>query len=96
MLNDDQIGRIFAGESPIRVLREHRGLTIPELARMAGVEADQLECYEEGHARPGSDRLTVIAEVLDADPIALRRCDEHFAALRQFAACAEERLPEDA
>lgn len=91
MLSDEQIGRILAGESPIRVIREHRGMSMRELARKAGIRVDQLERYEKGRNAPRADRLKVIAEVLGVDPIDLRPCEQN------FADCAKRlrRLPDD-
>ena len=45
--------RIRAGEHPVRVWREHRGLGLNALARASGVNASYLSEIENG-AKPGS------------------------------------------
>jgi helix-turn-helix protein len=46
----------MAGESAIRVIREHRGLTLREFAKLAGLRPEQLERYEKGRDHPRADR----------------------------------------
>lgn len=45
--------RIFAGEHPLRVWREHRGLTASELARRADIGRSYIAEIESGR-KPGS------------------------------------------
>ena len=47
------VDRLIAGESPIRIWREHRGLTLTALAAMAGVSVSYLSEIEGGR-KPGS------------------------------------------
>lgn len=48
----------------IRFLREEKGLTQEELARMAGVERDQLSRYETGRRKPSVERAIRLAKAL--------------------------------
>lgn len=52
-LSDDLVGRLLAGEHPIRIWREHRGLTSQALADKAGVSRSYLAEIE-GLKKPGS------------------------------------------
>lgn len=79
MLSDEEIGRIFAGESPIRVIREHGGMTLRVLAMRTRIPLDYLTACEAGKRKLSVGREHVVARELGVHPIALRRCDEHFA-----------------
>lgn len=79
MLSDDQILRIANGESAIRVIREHRGLSLKQLATEAGLPVDRLDRLEKGRGTVRPDRLKRIADVLDVHVITLRTCQENFA-----------------
>ncbi len=59
--------RMIAGESPIRVWREHRGLTITELASKTSLSRSHLSQVESGKRRGSSDALRTIAAALDLD-----------------------------
>jgi DNA-binding XRE family transcriptional regulator len=61
--------RIDAGESPIRVLREHRGMALPDLARAAGVPENTLEALEADMAGADPDALTRVARALNAQGV---------------------------
>ncbi len=52
-LSDESVGRLLAGEHPIRIWREHRGLTSRALADKAGVSRSYLTEIE-GLKKPGS------------------------------------------
>jgi DNA-binding XRE family transcriptional regulator len=59
--------RIFAGEHPVRVWREYRGLTLGALAKMADIAPSYLSEIEAGK-KPGSARaLAAIAKALRVD-----------------------------
>jgi DNA-binding XRE family transcriptional regulator len=59
--------RIFAGTHPVRVWREHRGLTLSALATAAGVAPSYLSEIETGK-KPGSARaLAGLAKALRVD-----------------------------
>jgi DNA-binding XRE family transcriptional regulator len=52
-LTMEEVDRLSAGEHPIRVWREHRGLTLRALAEQASVTASYLSEIENGR-KPGS------------------------------------------
>ena len=58
------VDRILAGESRIKVWREHRGLTGSALARKAGVSQSFLSQIETGQREGTIDTLRKIATVL--------------------------------
>jgi hypothetical protein len=59
--------RIFAGERPVRVWREYRGLTLGGLAKTANIAPSYLSEIEAGK-KPGSARaLAAIAKALRVD-----------------------------
>ena len=55
--------RIFAGEAPIRVFREWRGLKVKELAQKAGISPSYLSEIEHGK-RGGVTAMLAIAKEL--------------------------------
>jgi DNA-binding XRE family transcriptional regulator len=57
--------RIIDGESPVKVIREWRGLTQAGLARRAGLHRVQLHDIETGKSRGSVDTLKAIAVALD-------------------------------
>ena len=58
------VDRLLAGESPVRVWREHRGITARQLAAEAGVSGSYLSEIETGR-KPGSPvALRALAHVL--------------------------------
>lgn len=63
----EAVRRIFGGESPVRVWREHRGMTQRALADAAGINAAYLSEIEAGK-KPGSARaLLGLARALGLD-----------------------------
>ncbi|MDO9712464.1 helix-turn-helix domain-containing protein [Paracraurococcus lichenis] len=61
----DLVDRLLAGESPVRVWRTHRGLTLPDLAARASMPASCLSAIETGQ-QPGSlAAMLRLARVLD-------------------------------
>lgn len=60
----EMVDRMLAGESPVRVWREHRGLRNAELAAAAGISAAYLSQIEAGARRPGVATLRRLAEAL--------------------------------
>lgn len=63
-LTDDSVGRLLAGESPVRVWREHRDLTQRALSEASGVSVAYLSEIE-GRKKPGSARtLAALARAL--------------------------------
>jgi DNA-binding XRE family transcriptional regulator len=61
------VERLLAGEQPVRVWREYRGLTQVQLAEAAGVTQSMVAMIESGDRRGTVDTLTVIARVLKVD-----------------------------
>jgi DNA-binding XRE family transcriptional regulator len=61
----DMAERLLAGEHPLRVWREHRGLTGSALAKLAGVPQSYVSEIENGR-KPGSfDAMTKLARALN-------------------------------
>ncbi len=59
--------RLAAGDNPVRVFRDHRGLKAIDLAAAAGISPNYLSEIENGK-KPGSvNVLRKIADVLDVD-----------------------------
>ena len=59
--------RLIAGENPIRVWREHRGLSVADLAKEAGLSASHLSRLEGEIGRGGAKALRSLAVALDID-----------------------------
>ena len=57
--------RIIAGENPVRVIREWRGLTAAETARKAGIHRVQLHDIETGKRQGSIATVKAIAEALN-------------------------------
>lgn len=64
--------RLISGDSPIRVFRQHRGLTQAELAISAGTSAAYISQIERGDREPGKKLLPRLAAALDVDADDLR------------------------
>jgi ribosome-binding protein aMBF1 (putative translation factor) len=61
------VERMLDGESPVRIWREHRGLTLGDLADRAGIAPSYVSEIETGR-KPGSvAALTKLARVLGID-----------------------------
>lgn len=58
------VDRLLAGENPIRVWREHRGLTVKALAEKAGIAQPFLSQIETGKRDGGIDTVKRIAAEL--------------------------------
>lgn len=61
------VDRLLAGEQPVRVWREHRGLTQAQLAEAAGVTQSMVAMIERGDRRGTVDTLNVIARALKVE-----------------------------
>jgi DNA-binding XRE family transcriptional regulator len=59
--------RLLQGESPLKVWRAYRGLTLQELAEKCGVTRQMLSMIEHGKAKPSSDLLSRLAIALVCD-----------------------------
>jgi DNA-binding XRE family transcriptional regulator len=57
--------RLCAGESPVRVIRQHRGLTTARLAQKAGLGVAHLSAIESGKRHPSPRALGALAAALD-------------------------------
>jgi DNA-binding XRE family transcriptional regulator len=62
---DQFFSRILAGENPVLVYREWRGLTSAELARRAGLHRVQVHDIETGKRRGSVDTLKKLAAALN-------------------------------
>lgn len=61
----EMVDRMLAGESPIRVWRQYRGLTLDQLAAKTGLAANYLSQIETGKRVGTVDKLKAIAEALN-------------------------------
>ena len=64
---DDVAGRVIDGENPMRVWRQHRGLSLRSLANRAGTSPSALSDIENGKSEGRLSILQRIARVLDID-----------------------------
>lgn len=60
----EAVKRIMAGESPITLWREERGLTQRALAKAAGISPSMLNEVEKGKRAPSLPTARALAEVL--------------------------------
>ena len=58
------VERLLAGESAIRIWREHRGMTVTALAEKVGISASYLSRIENGHKPGGTDIRRAIGKAL--------------------------------
>ena len=61
------LDRLLAGESPIRVFRQYRGMTQADLARKAGTDAVYVSQIERMRRRGSLDLNRRLAAALDVD-----------------------------
>jgi len=59
------VDRLLAGESPLRVWREHRGMTAAQVAEAAGITPAHVSKLESGKGSPSVRVLVKIADVLN-------------------------------
>ncbi|MEQ9123544.1 MAG: helix-turn-helix domain-containing protein [Alphaproteobacteria bacterium] len=59
--------RVEAGENPILVWREERGLTREALAGFIGFQEDDIEAFETGEITPSVEICQMLAMALDVD-----------------------------
>lgn len=59
------VDRLLAGESPLRVWREHRGMTAAQLAEAAGITPAHVSKLESGKGSPSVAVLVKIAKALN-------------------------------
>lgn len=60
----DIVARMLAGERPLRVWREYRGMTQVALAKASGVNRVQITNIEAGEKRGSIDTLKKLADAL--------------------------------
>ena len=65
LIPSEMVMRMVAGESPVRVWREHRGLTMAALAERAGIAQPYLSQIETGKRDGTAQRMKKLAEALD-------------------------------
>ncbi|MGH8308701.1 MAG: helix-turn-helix domain-containing protein [Steroidobacteraceae bacterium] len=70
------VDRLLAGESPIRVWREYRGLTAAVLADMIGVTPAHVSKLETGKGEPSIGLLRKLAAALNVDIDSLMRAED--------------------
>ena len=63
----EMVNRILDGENPIRVWREHRGLSASQLAEACGVTGSAISQIESGKRKPSIDTLKAMATALNVD-----------------------------
>lgn len=61
---DEVVGRLLNGESPLKVWRQYRGLSLRALAEQAGASASGLSDIETGKTEGRPSVLNRVAEVL--------------------------------
>ena len=66
-LSEEFVERMIAGESPLRIFREHRALTLEALATAIGVTKGFLSQVENGHRSLSVDVLKKAAAALGVD-----------------------------
>jgi len=59
------VGRLIGGENPIRVWREHHGLSLPSLAARVGMSPSVVSDIETGKSEGRPAVLRKIAGILD-------------------------------
>lgn len=64
MLPAAMVARMLAGESPVRVWREHRGLSLRALAEKGGPSAAYISQIETGKRKGSLDTMRRIADLL--------------------------------
>jgi DNA-binding XRE family transcriptional regulator len=66
-ISHDNMKRILAGENPVKIWREEKGLKQIELARLAGISPAMLSEIEKGKKTPSLATARGLATSLDLD-----------------------------
>ena len=66
-LPSDVVHRISHGENPVKVWRQHHGLTQGALAEATGLSQSYIAMLEGGERKPGTAALTRLADALQTD-----------------------------
>ncbi len=64
---DAVVERLLAGENPVRVWREHRGLSLRTLAKRAGISPSLLSDMETGKSEGRPSAIRDLAAILQVD-----------------------------
>ena len=67
LIPGEMVARLLDGEPPVKVWREHRGLTQAQLAERAGVTQGAVAQIESGKRRGSVDLLRKLAAALEVD-----------------------------
>lgn len=78
-----QCERIFAGEAPLKVWREFRGMAVTDVRRDTSIRVDRLTKLERGLVKPTRAEILMLARALD---VAAHNLDPHHAAYRSCSA----------
>jgi transcriptional regulator with XRE-family HTH domain len=62
------VRRVVAGESPLRIWREHRGLSVAALAERSGLSAEAIAAIEAGATPAPAEAYGALAAALGVDP----------------------------
>jgi ribosome-binding protein aMBF1 (putative translation factor) len=65
---DSVVSAILNGTTPVKAIREHRGLTQVQLARSTGTSAVYLSQIERGERRAGRKLMSKLAKALGVEP----------------------------
>lgn len=65
LVPDDIVRREIAGESPVKLWREHRGLTQQALGKLAGISKAYLSQIETGKRQGTVETISAIARALE-------------------------------
>ena len=65
LIPTEMVMRLVAGESPLRVWREHRGLSMAALAERAGIAQPYLSQIETGKRDGTAQTMKKLAQALD-------------------------------
>lgn len=61
------VDRMIVGESPVRVFRDHRGMTVTALAERAGISKGYLSMVENGRKDGSLSLFRNLAEILEVE-----------------------------
>lgn len=64
LLPSEFVDRMLSGERRIRLWREHRGMSLVDLAKTAGVHSTALSRIEHGHRGARPETLKALADAL--------------------------------
>ncbi len=92
LIPGEVVNALLDGENPIRVWREYRGMTQPQLAKVAEISVPYLSQLESGKRRGSTDVLSAIARglALTLDDLIDLRATTPPAILERVAQAPEE------